>query len=193
MMIIVSGVDKVGKTTIIDNIRKEIGYMNIQAIKLKGPKSIKKTENNAKKWSNYCFIIYETILRFNEGLEFDRNKVIMDRLYPDEIVYSEVFRNMSLWDRYDDIDERYSDIGTKFIYIAPPSDFEMYKKRFIEEEDITEWNKVKKLLKCFEEFYEWTKLDKIKITQDTDIKKVVNFILNDNLNRNNKFKRDIRV
>ncbi|MFA5733053.1 MAG: hypothetical protein WC934_13780 [Acidithiobacillus sp.] len=170
MIIIVSGCDKVGKTTIMKRINK---YTGIQVIKFKGPQN---RELSVEEWANESLIFHNSILRYLEALNIDKNVVMLDRFYPDEIVYSSILRNKQLWNEYKHIDERFSKIGTKYIYVKPPLDFDEYKRRFDVEEDLTKWEEVNELLKSFDIFYDYTELDKTIITQDTPVKSIVDFI-----------------
>ena len=186
MLIIVSGCDKVGKTTVLNRINKHTG---IQVGKFRGPKKRIDTKDEVREWADECLVFHRSILRYLELLNTDRNIILLDRFYPDEVVYSQTLRNLHLWSEYKDLDERFAKIGTKYIYIAPPNDFEMYRKRFEIEEDMTKWDEVQSLLDCFRVFYEWTGMDKITITQDTPIRDIVNFICSRKVKSNEKVNR----
>jgi thymidylate kinase len=171
MLIIFSGVDKVGKSTIINRLKSKM--KQLQMIKFKGPH---KRGIPVNEWASESIIFHRSILRFHESLERDNNLVLLDRFYPDEVVYSQVLRNKTLWYEYAELDKRFANIGTKFVYVKP-HDLNVLKTRY-ETEELTKWSEVSKLLNMFEVFYEYTSLDKIVIDQNTVENFTLNFITN---------------
>ena len=153
MLIIISGVDRVGKTTVAKEISNVFG---IPYVKFSGPAKLK--VGDPLLWARDTIIFHESILRLLENLYEQKREVtaVIDRFYPDEIVYSKVIRNVDLFDAYRDIDERFANIGTRMIYLCPPNDdvlCERWKK-----EDKVDIRHVNALLNRFVEFNTFTKL-----------------------------------
>ena len=103
-IIIIDGIDKVGKTTIAAALSKEIG---IPVFKRK----------NVKK--NYDFIVdlFYSIESYLQFLEQTRYSVIFDRLYPSEYAYSRALGRITSLAKIIDIDKRFSALGAYMIIL----------------------------------------------------------------------------
>ena len=164
MIIILSGIDKVGKTTLARQISKETG---LPYVKFNPPKSLKVIDPLL--WSRDVVIFHRTLLEYFEKLVLSREKVgvIFDRFYPDEIVYSKIFRGLELKDIYRDIDERFAKLNTILLYLLHP-DFIELKRRW-ETETKVSFEKTRLLIHEFEQFYQFTSLKKFRISGKTPL------------------------
>ena len=153
MLIIISGVDRVGKTTVAKEISNVFG---IPYVKFSGPAKLK--VGDPLLWARDTIIFHESILRLLENLYEQKCEVtaVIDRFYPDEIVYSKVIRNVDLYDAYRDIDERFANIGTKMVYVCPPDHNVLYERWKME--DKVDIRHVNSLINRFDEFNSFTKL-----------------------------------
>ena len=174
MLVIFSGVDRVGKTTLAKKVSVALG---IPYIKFDMPKAVKMEDPLL--WARDIKIFHNSILQFVKRL-YDckaRINVIIDRFYPDEIVYSAVFRNIDLFEEYREIDFEFARIGTKLIYVCLPK-YSILKQRWKEESKVgIEYTA--SLAWKFEEFGNFTELPILIVHQDTDIQEILNFCKDD--------------
>lgn len=171
MFIIVSGVDKVGKTT----VAKEVSNIfSIPYIKFVGPTTIK--TNDPLIWARDTIIFHESILRLLEKLYNQHSGVnaVLDRFYPDEIVYSKVFRNVNLFESYKEIDIRFARIRTVMVYIWPP-DYNILCERWKEENKVA-IEKVDALVNGFNEFINYTSLPVYEMPKNFSPSEIKNLI-----------------
>jgi len=130
MIIIISGIDKVGKTTLAKNISRQLGF---KYIKFEPPKKMRPSDTLS--WAKEVLIFHESILIFLEKCKESRCKsddIIIDRFYPDEIVYSSIFRGIELFDLYKEIDSRFAKLGVLWLYVSPKNMTDI-KNRWIDE------------------------------------------------------------
>ncbi len=171
MLIILSGVDRTGKTT----VAKEISNIyNIPYIKFDDPTIIR--ADDPLIWARDIIIFHESILRLLEKLYEQHSEVnaVIDRFYPDEIVYSKVFRNVNLFERYKEIDARFACMRTVMFYICPP-DYDILYKRW-KEEDKVDIKKVDAIVSGFNEFINYTKLPVYRMPKNFPLWNVKNLV-----------------
>lgn len=171
MLIIISGVDKVGKTT----VAKEISNIyNIPYIKFDDPTIIK--ADDPLIWARDVIIFHESILRLLEKLyeQYLEVNATIDRFYPDEIVYSKVFRNVNLFERYKDIDARFARIRAMMIYVCPP-DNNILQERWSEEKKIN-IEKVDEIVSVFNEFNNYTRLSVYRMPKNFLLSEIKNLV-----------------
>lgn len=167
MLIILSGVDRTGKTT----VAKEISNIyNIPYIKFDDPTIIR--ADDPLIWARDIIIFHESILRLLEKLYGQHSEVnaVIDRFYPDEIVYSKVFRNVNLFERYKDIDIRFARMRTMMIYICPPN-YDILNKRWQEEKKVS-IEKVDAIVDGFNEFIDFTKLSVYRMPKNFSLDEI---------------------
>jgi len=154
MIIIISGIDKVGKTTLAKKISKKL---NFRYIKFEPPK--KMSPSDPLSWAKEVLVFHESILIFLEkckesGCKFD--DIIIDRFYPDEVVYSSIFRGIELFKLYKKIDARFAKLGLLWLYVIPKK-LNTIKDRWINER--YEVEKVPSILHKYLEFLRYTEMD----------------------------------
>lgn len=173
MFIIISGVDRVGKTTIAKKISNAF---NIPYIKFDGPIILKTSDPLI--WARDAITFHESILCLLEKLYEQHNEItaVLDRFYPDEIVYSQVFRNLSLFENYKDIDRRFALIGSVLIYIEPPSSV-ILNERWKNETKVN-IEKVDVLINEFDKFMNYTKLPIFRMLANFSFDEIKSFIKN---------------
>ena len=171
MLIVISGVDRVGKTT----VAKEISNIySIPYIKFAGPTTIK--VDDPLIWARDVIIFHESILCFLEKLYEQHSEInaVIDRFYPDEIVYSKVFRNVNLFESYKEIDARFACMRTMMIYICPPN-LDILRERW-EKEDKIAIEKVDEIVSGFNEFINYTRLPVYRMPKNFSISEIKNLV-----------------
>ena len=161
MFIIVSGIDQAGKTTIAKKISDNF---NIPYLKFSGPGTLK--THDSLIWARDSIIFHVSILRLLEKLYEQHVEIaaVFDRFYPDEIVYSKIFRNLDLFEEYKEIDERFASIGTILIYMEPPP-IDILRERWKNETRVS-IEKVDVLANEFNKFMNYTKLSIFRMSTD---------------------------
>jgi hypothetical protein len=173
MLVIFSGCDKVGKTTMAKKVANSLGGCYV---KFSGPKTMDTSKIDVDCWVRDSVIFHESILRYLESTSVysEMVPVILDRFYPDEVVYSKVMRNRDIWSLYEDMDERFAKLGTIFVLVRPAS-FEFMKSVW-KEEKLVDFQKANEIVNEFDRFYEMTQLKKIQVDMNTDHLKVCEFV-----------------
>jgi thymidylate kinase len=160
MNIIFIGCDNSGKTTIAKELSK---YLNIPYFK-----------NNNEKVKNRNYLnalYYESILYYN-FLKQTGYSCIRDRDYPCEYVYSKIFNRETDDNFILEIDRKYKEINTLFIYLYK-DEYKEFKDDFINKEHI------ELVKKYYKEFLNLTVNRYIKInTTDEDLDRQITIILN---------------
>lgn len=139
-MVIFTGVDATGKSTISNRIQKHLGWNLIHFDKVKSLKEGKKI--------NYKF------------LEETTENILVDRYYIEEVVYASVYRNYTA-DYIKDLEEKLLD-KFEVIIIYTTAKTEIIKERFkTRGEDTTKASDIDTLKEKYEEFLSNTLIEKI--------------------------------
>ena len=117
-MIIIEGLDGVGKSTIVEKL-KEYGFTNLHY--------------DYDKSSNDLLAKYTSVLKYQ-----NLDNLIADRSFFSEMVYGSVLRGGSRIsdDQFVELLKLYSNIGTKVIYLSSDKDI-LLKRRQDDEKDFT--------------------------------------------------------
>jgi len=155
-IIIIEGCDGVGKTTLIETMAKKIDGSLIIKNTTKPNDGSPYERKKIKK--RYCEIL-------NLIKNCDNNTtVILDRYFPSEVVYS-IKRGYDAFedDWYKVFEEKL--LEEKCIYVYLTRDFSEIKKIFKKRgEEYLKKEEIKTILERYDEFFERTKLRKIKVT-----------------------------
>ena len=127
MIIIVEGIDRVGKTTVAKKISDEFGmkifnnpYVNQEWVELGKNKNGENIVNrkNAGPWNMFANIErMNVLLSFNE--QFKCEDFIADRFHMSEYVYGVCDRQYANLDAFMNIDSRLSKLGAVIVYVKP--------------------------------------------------------------------------
>lgn len=161
MIIIFEGVDRAGKSTIINEFIK----MNPNAVIFKLSDYYRPKNNSPEEIQN-LEVIYDELFNQARSLSYDQGKiVIFDRAYPSEIVYSypmrgyDAFENQ-FWQR---LDKELAKFGSVlYVYVHPPKS-EDHLKRLADEGSSMKKETVVELLKRYESFWHLTSLPKLAV------------------------------
>jgi thymidylate kinase len=119
-VIIIEGIDMVGKTSIIRELSKTL---NIPAYK----------EIREEKWYDHNIdLLYaeEARIQMLEQIGFS---IIFDRSYPSEWAYAHAYERKTIPERILELDKRYATLGTKIIYLyKSPEYFQQDKTNLID-------------------------------------------------------------
>jgi len=151
-IIIFSGHDYSGKTTIAKKLSQEIGIPYF-----KDKTTLKKFKEKDR------LVVYlndqNYIIQF---LEQTKYSVIIDRAYESEWVYSQVFHRKQNYELLDDLDYRFSRLGTKIIICE--KDLKRYK------DEVIGIKKIAMIKKKYHDFCQWSRCETLIInTTDEDL------------------------
>ncbi len=135
--IFVVGPDRVGKTTLVQNMSE---ITKIPTFKCPSEKQIFKDGGRSSLTFDY------TLTHFMEQTGY---RFISDRAYPCELVYSSVFDRETDWDRLNAIDEMHDKLGTKILYVYS-------SVQPTEEDDIVPSEKYWDVVAGYEYFRTWS-------------------------------------
>lgn len=168
MLVIVSGIDKVGKTTLA---KKLCDILGADYVKFGGAPKV----DDVATWVDNNFWFHRGIYEFLKNVKHERIAVI-DRFYPDEIVYSSTIRNCSFTDvlgLYSGLDVGFSSMA-KLVYVEPVS-MEKLRSMWGDESYIT-FDQVGRLLFAFEVFLSFTRLQYIRANMHTPVGDIAQWI-----------------
>ncbi len=119
-IIIVEGVDMVGKTSVIKALSELLAIRSYK-------------EDREEKWYDHNIdLLYseEARIQLLEKMGFD---IILDRSYPSEYAYAHAYNRKTIDDRIDELDSRYATLGAKIIYLfRTPESFKRDKTGLID-------------------------------------------------------------
>lgn len=135
--IIVIGPDRVGKTTIAGEISH---YLHVPLFKCPNEKKIFLDGEGGALWFD---------LHLADLLKQTGHRIISDRGYPCEMVYSQVFGRKTNREMLSAIDKKHAELGTVILYIyasVPPT----------EEDELVDVKFYDQIRRGYEEFCDWT-------------------------------------
>ena len=162
-IIIVEGIDMVGKTTIINALSKKLHIPSYKEIR-------------EEKWYDHNIdLLYaeEARIQMLEQLGFS---VIFDRSYPSEFAYANAYGRRTIPDKIFELDNRYATLGTKVIYLH--KELESFQK---DKTDLIDFDKYTKIHAEFFTFLQFTKcqyysMDTTDEKLDKQIAELIEFI-----------------
>lgn len=172
MILILEGIDKAGKSTVIKDISEKI-LPNSLVWKFKN-----KPINSQRDEVNKCFIGYDEL--FHQAVASHKKvPIVFDRAYPSELVYSikrqyDAFFDLRFWD----LDKRLKD-DAKIVYCHAPD--EVLKKRFEEtgETDL-KYSEFPRILERYEQFLSKTAIPVLRVdttkSREENIEAIKRFI-----------------
>lgn len=123
MLIIVEGIDRVGKTTLIDKLHERYNlpifsdkYLEFNALVNHNESIAIKTNKTDIKSSIINIERMNSLTNYLSQFGVQQN-ILVDRFHMSEYVYSKVERNFDSLDAFKIIDNRLSELGTIIIYV----------------------------------------------------------------------------
>lgn len=164
IVLIIEGMDLSGKSTLIEGLNKDMKGISMKV----GYKPEKGEQHEIDKFQEYM----QSVMNY---IEENQDKIIiLDRYYPTELVYSKVKRGYEANDDkfYKDLEDSLSKINHLYIFCDPTKKviIERFNKRgdeFIKEKDIVS------LYDRYQDYYEKTKLKKIKINTNLSVSEMI--------------------
>lgn len=162
-IIILEGLDMVGKTTIAQKLSEDIHVPLFKEIR------------NERWYDHVIDLLYaeESRIQMLEQVGFN---IIFDRSFPSEYSYAHAHGRKTIDERIWELDERYAKLGTKIIYLYKPIiSLEKDKTNLINRDDY------KKVADWYEDFFKKTKCDTMFLDTsdhnlDNQITKIKKFI-----------------
>lgn len=162
MIIIVEGIDKSGKSTLIKDLTR---YFD-DAVVLKLSEYYKPREGDPQSLHN-LEVAYDELFNQARQISYDQHKhVIFDRAYPSELVYSQVMRNYEAWDNnfWWELDKGLGRFGhCLFVYVRPPDGPTHQDRLRSEGESYINGSHVRSLLSRYDRFLNESSLRKVVI------------------------------
>ena len=124
MIVIVEGIDRVGKTTLVNKIKEscnvksfidsymKFSYLNIEAIQVA---SVKGDRNNIVANTEKI----NSLINFFEQFSDKIGNILLDRFHLSEFVYGLVDRKYYSLEAFYSLDERLANLGALIIYVEP--------------------------------------------------------------------------
>lgn len=167
MRIIIEGVDKSGKSTLINALKNKVP----RAVLLK---LWTKPEGNQQEATAYIRRMYMNMAQMTVDLN---NNYIFDRWYPSEMVYSFKRGYDSLKDGwFYELEKEI--VKTRPLYILVEADPDLIRKRMAEDkEDFAKPEEVEKLQERYREHFKYCQLNKMVVNTTDDLDATVEHIL----------------
>jgi len=113
MIVIVEGVDRVGKTTLINKLNKEIPSMILKDA------NICSKDYKDKDFKVFSLGKLDTSVCFLEQLSDDMNLILVDRLHLTELAYGIALKRGTEQEKIQELDDRLAEMGAILIYVDP--------------------------------------------------------------------------
>lgn len=168
MILIIDGCDKVGKSTLIENLKNKIDHLLLMKI-LDKPQDASNAERQKIKDH------YEEMFQIHKDHPYFI--YVMDRWFTSEMAYS-FKRGYEAMDDpwFKEFDEQVA--NKKNLFVLLEADRTLVKQRFVQDkETFTKGHEVEMIMDRYEKIFEWSQMNKLRLNTTKDLDGAISKII----------------